>query len=172
VSSPKPAPPASGPIIPPPTFHHIKNSWYSVRMQEKELPDVLTKELKEKIKTLHDKGLDRDAIAVSLDMPREHLKMLFMQERQEELLKKAEMTSDMILSIDLNSPDIRIKYSKEKIQLLKLIQAEAQFIRESLGKDQGYSKRTELTGANGKEIKIAQITFTAPVAPAPRPVNA
>lgn len=28
------------------------------------------------------------------------------------------------------------------------------FIAETLGKDRGYSKRTELTGANGKELKI------------------
>lgn len=38
------------------------------------------------------------------------------------------------------------------IQALRVKQKESEFVRETLGKDLGYSKRNELTGKNGKPL--------------------
>lgn len=58
----------------------------------------------------------------------------------------ADITSDTILTLPVN--DENGKLDKE---LLRIKQKEAEFIRETLGKEI-YSKRSELTGANGKEF--------------------
>lgn len=137
--------------------------------QESNLPAILTKDIRDQITELVKEGLDmennKEEIAERLEIPLDHLKKLFRDERQELLLRKAELTSKELLEIDLNMPNLESKYGRAKINLLKLKQAEAQFIRESLGKDVGYSKRTEVTGKNGEEIRIKEIIFNAPLMP-------
>lgn len=139
-------------------------------MQE-DLPQVVTKEMKQQISELIEGGLtmedDKEEIAEKIGVPLSHLKKLFQQERMEMLIRKAELTSKELLEIDLNQPNLEVKFGPAKIRLMKLKQAEAQFIRESLGKDQGYSKRTELTGANGGAIAVKAVIFNAPIMPTP-----
>lgn len=142
-----------------------------------ELPVTLTKEIKDQIATLIANGLtmenNREEIAAELGIPLAHLKQLFMQERQELLLRKAELTSKEILEIDLDQPNLEAKFGSAKIKLLKIKQAEASDIRESLGKDFGYSKRTELTGAGGGAIAVKAVVFNAPIMPnRPKPIDA
>lgn len=43
--------------------------------------------------------------------------------------------------------------------LVKIKQDTAKFIAETVGKEEGYSKRTELTGKDGKAIEINQISY-------------
>lgn len=138
-----------------------------------DLPQVLTKEMKEQISDLVLGGLnpetDAEEISEALGMPLDHMKRLFMQERQDLLLRKAELTSKELLEINLDQENLEAKFGPRKIALLKLKQAEAQFIRESLGKDIGYSKRTELTGAGGGAVVVKSIVFHAPVMPGDNP---
>ncbi len=49
---------------------------------------------------------DKDEIAERLGMPLDHLKRLFQTERQEMLLRKAELTSKELLEIDLEQPNL------------------------------------------------------------------
>lgn len=60
----------------------------------------------------------------------------------------ADITSDTIQTLPVHTEEGKI--DKE---LLKLKQKEAEFIRETLGKDY-YSKRSELTGKNGDALKV------------------
>jgi len=46
-----------------------------------------------------------------------------------------------------------------------LKQKESEFVRETLGKSQGYSKRQELTGRDGEPLQIREIVFHAPIMP-------
>lgn len=130
-------------------------------------PITLTKEIKQQIADLVAGGLsvetDKAQIAEAIGIPLETLKELFIKERQDRLLKKAEQTSEEILDIDLKDPNLDRKFSKAKIQIIKTKVNEAQFIRETIGKDIGYSKRSELTGKNGEEIRIKEIIFNPPV---------
>lgn len=140
-------------------------------MQERQLPQVLTKEHKTKIQSLLESGLDPEIdaieIADSIGIPLDHLKKLMREERQDLLLRKAELTSKELLEIDLDQKNLEAKYGKARIALLKLKQAESQFLRESLGKDLGYSKRTEVTGANGGALVVKAVVFNAPIIPKP-----
>lgn len=127
-------------------------------------------EIREKLAVIIEEGelspeKDKQKIADRIGIPLEELKEMFTRDRQERLLKKAELTSESLLDIDLNAKDIEQKYGRNKVQVMKLMQAEAQFIRETLGKDLGYSKRNEITGKNGEEIRIKEIIFNAPVIP-------
>lgn len=72
--------------------------------------------------------------------------------KQERLLKKSEVLSEEILDIDHNSGN------KIDTDILRVKQKESEFVRKTLGKDEGYSDRTELTGKDGKAIEISQIT--------------
>ena len=130
-------------------------------------PTILTKEIKQKIADLVTSGLDpekdKQQIAEILGLSPEVLKDLFMRERQDRLLKKAEITSEELLDIDLNSKEVERIYGKNRVAVMKLKLAESQFIRETLGKDTGYSKRNEITGKNGEEIRIKEIIFNPPV---------
>lgn len=140
-----------------------------MEITKQETPTILTKEIKNKITALIDSGLDpendKQEIANQLGLTVEILKSLFIKERQDRLLKKAEQTSEELLDIDLNDPAIERKFGKAKLQIMKLQLAESAFVRETLGKDSGYSKRNELTGKNGEEIRIKEIVFNAPVIP-------
>jgi len=133
-------------------------------------PTILTKEIKDKITSLItieglDPENDKQKISDAIGIPVDILKNLFIKERQDRLLKKAEQTSEELLDIDLNDPAVERKFGKAKLQIMKLQLVEAAFIRETLGKDMGYSKRNELTGKNGEEIRIKEIVFNAPVIP-------
>jgi len=133
------------------------------------LPDVLTDDIKNKMHELVASGLnpetDKQKIADALGIPVDHLKKLFRQERQEILLRQAELTLKELLELDLEQPNLEIRFGTAKRNLLKMKQEQAQFILESLGKDFGYSKRTEITGKNGEEIRIKEIIFNAPIMP-------
>jgi len=133
-------------------------------------PTILTKEIKDKLTSLItieglDPENDKQKISDAIGIPVDILKNLFIKERQDRLLKKAEQTSEELLDIDLNDPAVERKFGKAKLQIMKLQLVEAAFIRETLGKDMGYSKRNELTGKNGEEIRIKEIVFNAPVIP-------
>lgn len=123
----------------------------------------LTPEIKNQIVELYEEKKTADEIATILNIDIETLKDLFQKERTDRLLRKAEKVSEQYLDIDLTKGDIEKKYGKNKIQVMKIIQAEAMFLRETLGKDAGYSKRNELTGKNGDAIQIKEILFHAPI---------
>ena len=131
-------------------------------------PTILTKEIKDKITSLItieglDPENDKQKISDAIGIPVDILKNLFIKERQDRLLKKAEQTSEELLDIDLNDPAVERKFGKAKLQIMKLQLVEAAFIRETLGKDMGYSKRNELTGKGGDAIQIKEILFHAPI---------
>src|SRR3954469_17657742 len=75
-------------------------------------------EIKQKIAIYIEEGLDpeknKKEIAERLGITPARLKELFISERQERLLKKAEKTSEELLDLDLNSPDLERKYGKTK----------------------------------------------------------
>ena len=108
---------------------------------------------------------DKEKIATALGVPVAHLKKLFLVERQELLLRKAELTLKELLELDLDQPNLEARFGPAKLKLLKMKQEQAFFVLESLGKDIGYSKRTEITGKNGEEIRIKEIIFNAPLMP-------
>ncbi len=91
--------------------------------------------------------------------------------KHEILLAKAEDISREILSL---THKIRSsKGTQTDINVLRLKQKESEFVRETLGKSQGYSKRQELTGKDGEAIVIKSIVFHAPMMPqkaGPRPL--
>lgn len=67
--------------------------------------------------------------------------------KRDRKLVLADITSDTIQTLPVI--DENGKVDKE---LLKIKQKESEFIRETLGKDKGYSKRSELTGKNGENL--------------------
>lgn len=72
--------------------------------------------------------------------------------KKERLLKKSEKLSEEILDID---------HVDEKggvdTDILRVKQKESEFVRTTLGKEEGYSTRNELTGKDGKEFEIKTI---------------
>lgn len=70
--------------------------------------------------------------------------------KAERLLKKSEKLSEEILDIvhinDKGGVDTDI---------LRVKQKESEFVRGTLGKNEGYSSRSELTGANGEPLQIS-----------------
>ena len=123
---------------------------------------ALTPETRERISLLIKEGWTADAIAKDLDLTIGSLKEIFKKERHERLLRKAEAVSELILDINLNDPEIVKKYGKDRIDILKQKQKEAEFIRSTLGKSEGYATRNEVTGADGEAIHIKEIIFSAP----------
>jgi transposase len=73
--------------------------------------------------------------------------------RNEKLLKKAEKISNEILDMGHVSDEGRVDSN-----ILRVKQKESEFVRETVGKDFGYSKRSELTGKNGGSISVEAIT--------------
>jgi hypothetical protein len=63
---------------------------------------------------------------------------------QNERVLKAEKVFDECLTMETN----------DDTQKLKIKQDTAKFIAETIGKDKGYTKRGELTGKNGENIKF------------------
>lgn len=129
------------------------------------VPTVLTKKMKKKIDKLiiDNPNIEKHEIAKLMNIDPEVLKELYIKDRQEELLRQAEITAKELLGIDLMDKEVEKKFGKARLNLLKLKQNESQFLRETLGKNIGYSKRSELTGADGGEIRIASITFNPPM---------
>ncbi len=77
--------------------------------------------------------------------------------KREVLLNNAERASKFILNM-LNK-----KNTRTDTNLLRLIQKESEFVRETLGKSLGYSKRQELTGRDGEDLVIKSIIFHPPM---------
>lgn len=69
--------------------------------------------------------------------------------KAERLLRKTEKLSEEILDMS-HENDI----GKVNTDVLRVKQKESEFVRETLGKNEGYSKRIEQTGAGGKDLKI------------------
>lgn len=110
-----------------------------------ELNDELFAEIRKLI--LEEKNLKE--IAVILDIPESTIYHWssdnyrsfadkYLSYEQERKLRKATLKIETLI----DSEDERVALNAST------------FIAETLGKDKGYSKRTELTGANGKELKI------------------
>ena len=81
--------------------------------------------------------------------------------KKEVLLRKAECASDFIL--DMLQEIKTKKDTSTQMHALRLIQKESAFIRETLGKNLGYSRRQEVTGADGKNLEVV-IRFHPPIA--------
>jgi len=71
---------------------------------------------------------------------------LVISAKKERMVKRAEDTSDEILSLQTKDDE-----GKPITDLLRIKQREAEFIRETLGKDH-YSKRQEQTGKDGEAL--------------------
>lgn len=70
--------------------------------------------------------------------------------KAERLLKKSEKLSEEILDIvHINDK------GGVNTDILRVKQKESEFVRGTLGKDEGYSSRSEITGANGEPLQIA-----------------
>ncbi len=67
--------------------------------------------------------------------------------RRYNLLQKAEKVLDKTL--DMETKD---DAGREQADLLRVQNDAAKFVAKTLGKDEGYSERTEMTGANGESI--------------------
>lgn len=134
-----------------------------------EQPTELTQEIKDKIDKIitENPKINKKDIALKLGITSEVLKDLYIKERQEEMLKEAEIFSKSLLKINLDDPEIERKFGKAKLALLKLKQVESQHIKETLGKDVGYSKRQELTGKDGGDFFVKAVVFNAPTIPRP-----
>ncbi len=143
------------------------------------MPDVIPteeldpQEIKDRITTLTKENgwsleNDKSKFAKEIGITVAQIKEIFRKEKYERLLKIAEKISESAMGIDfanMSESDFRKKYSKEKLQLLKMQLAEAEFIRSTLGKDDGYSSRNELTGKNGEDFVVKAIVFSPPVMP-------
>ena len=73
------------------------------------------------------------------------------------LLNKAEKVLDKTLTMD--TKDVS---GREQADLLRIQVDAAKHITKTLGKDEGYSERNELTGKNGEEIRVTEIVFNTP----------
>lgn len=69
--------------------------------------------------------------------------------KAERLIRKAEKLSEEILTANHIGDN-----GKYETDLLRVKQKESEFIRSTLGKNEGYSSRNELTGADGKDLVI------------------
>jgi hypothetical protein len=67
--------------------------------------------------------------------------------KRERLMSKAEAVAEETLDLDYRKPN-----GHPDGDVLKTIQKEAEFTRSTLGRNDGYSSRAELTGANGKDL--------------------
>ena len=67
--------------------------------------------------------------------------------KRKEMLSKAERNLDRILDLNYEKEDGEIK-----TDVLKVVSDVSKNITSTLGKDEGYSNRSEVTGANGKDL--------------------
>lgn len=74
--------------------------------------------------------------------------------KTERLLKKSEKLSEEILDI----VHINEKGGVDT-DILRVKQKESEFIRGTLGKEEGYSTRSELTGKDGKDFEVKTIVI-------------
>lgn len=120
-------------------------------------PTKLTDEILTEIKNMLLDGYSEKEIIQELDIPRstwftwrhdnyDDFRTNVLDWRKEYKLSLADRVSEEIL----NTPAVN-EEGKADTSLMGIKQKEAQFLRETLGKDQ-YSKRSELTGANGKDL--------------------
>jgi phage terminase small subunit len=70
-------------------------------------------------------------------------------------LMKAEKVLDEMLDMDILTKDETVDSALAKIK-----QDTAKFIAETIGKDRGYTKRQEMTGADGKDLTVQIIEDT------------
>lgn len=68
--------------------------------------------------------------------------------KKKRLLSKAEKNLESILDKGVDD--------KES---LKIVADTSKFIAETVGKDEGYSKRTEMTGADGKDLNVTIVSY-------------
>ena len=61
--------------------------------------------------------------------------------KQERLLNLAKLNLEAIMCLGISDKDT-----------IKIVQDTSKFVAETLGKDKGYSKRTEMTGKDGAEL--------------------
>ena len=110
-------------------------------------PTILNEELTTKIRTLYLDGLNYKSIQETLDINpstwdnwvnknKVDFRVNLQSWKHEKLIRKAELRLDLLL----DSEDERISTSN------------LQFTLKTLGKDLGYSDRTELTGKGGKDL--------------------
>jgi len=125
-------------------------------------PTYLTPEIQEKMDKIitENPKIHKTEIAKQLGIDPILLKDLCIKDRQEDLFKQAEEFLQSISKINIKEVG---SYTKSQIQIMKIKQTQAMFILETLGKDFGYSKRNELTGKDGNEIRIASISFNPPI---------
>lgn len=75
---------------------------------------------------------------------------------KEQRLAKAEKVFDECLTMEtktvIKKGEIEVEINDP--QLLKIKQDTAKFLAETIGKDKGYTKRGELTGKDGQELKF------------------
>lgn len=74
------------------------------------------------------------------------------------LLDKAEKVLNSTLSMNIKGTD-----GKPQADLLRIKTDVAKHITKTLGKDEGYSERSEITGKDGQEFRISEIIFNPPV---------
>ena len=75
--------------------------------------------------------------------------------KKERLVKKSEELSEEILDMKHTVANSDIPF----LNLLKLKQKESEFIRNTLGKDEGYSTRAELTGKDGAPFTLELVSY-------------
>lgn len=68
--------------------------------------------------------------------------------KKERLLKKSEKLSEEILDMEHNKEGMPLP------DILRIKQKESEFVRSTLGKDEGYSERVENTGKDGQPLQI------------------
>jgi len=120
----------------------------------------LTEELTLQIRNLVIDGVQYNKIQEMLDIPSstwdswvyrncEDFRVNLTNWKHERFIKKAEKVSDDILDIEHID-----ETGKMLPDLLRVKQKESEFIRETLAKDFGYSKRSEVTGKNGGALSM------------------
>jgi len=90
--------------------------------------------------------------------------------RRMNMVAKGEKVLEETLDMDCNVPIISMfgpvidketkqPYMKVDTGILKIKQDSAKFVTSTLGKAEGYTTRTEVTGADGEELKITIVNY-------------
>lgn len=96
-------------------------------------------------------GINQNTFDVYVYQNKYGLRDWYNELKKERILRKIEAESEKILSFDdENDKKVAIK------------QKEMEFIRETLLKDLGYSKRIEQTGANGEHLAVNVMQYSQP----------
>lgn len=114
------------------------------------IPTLLNESIKNNFRTEYLKGKEIKQILLEMEIPegtwngylwqnKYGLRDWYQDIKREYLLQEAERVSKEILNI---------KDAKNNAKILSIIQKEAEFLRETQGKEQGYSKRLETIGLN------------------------